>query len=150
MCEPVTIAAVAISVVSTAYGVYATEKNADRQEKALRAAQAQEEEEIYDQKSVEAQERSKRARAERARLRAASAESGAVGLSIDEVLNDVDFQAGIDIANMTTNQTNTVNSSRQRLNTNLNRIEQPDYIAAGLQIGQTITGGYQQAGKAGG
>lgn len=145
MCDPAT-AAIVLTVASTGANLYTTRQNAKAQERAFREAQATEEEQILDQASVEANERARLARAERARLRAQSAESGAAGLSIDEVLNDVDFQAGIDLANMATNQRNRVNASRTNLGSNLAGIKQPDYLGETLNAGLRIATMQQKPG----
>lgn len=144
MCEPATIT-MGLLAVSSAYTLYSTKENARRQERAFRKAQEVEEDQIRDQASVDANERNRQARAERARLRATSAESGVAGLSIDDILNDVDFQAGMDIANMETNLTNRVNASRTGLGSRLNSIEQPDYLGETLNAGLRIYSANQQA-----
>lgn len=140
MCDPISAA---LTIASTAYSLHTTRQNAKAQERDLRAAQAIEEDQIADQKSVEANERLRRARAERARLRAASAESGAMGLSVDEVLNNVDFQAGTDLALIDQNLYNAGRASRASLQSNLNRIEQPDYLGESLNAGLQIYGQYK-------
>lgn len=140
----------AIAIASAAYSVYTTKKNAARQEKAARKAQAIQEEQIYDKASVEAQERNRQARAERARIRAMSAESGVSGLSVDEMLTDVDMQAGTDIANIGTNQYNAGRASRAGLQSDLNSIKQPDYIGTALNTAGQVYGMNQQYGNQGG
>lgn len=139
---------VAMAVIA-AYGAYTTKENARKQEKAYRQAQAVQEDQTRDQISVQANERTRQARAERARLRAASAESGVSGLSIDDILNNVDFQSGMDISNMQANQSNRVNASRANLQSSLNGIEQPDYLGEALNAGMQIYG-YNARGAGGG
>ena len=145
MCEPVSTATMimmAISAAMSAYSLYTARESAKDQEKAMRDAQAIEEDQIGDQKSVEANERLRRARAERARLRASSAESGAVGISVDDVLNDVDMQAGMDLALIDANMFNATRASRAGLGSGLNRIAQPDYVGTAMSTGMQIYGAY--------
>jgi hypothetical protein len=136
MCEPATLAAITlgVSAASTVYSVDQTKKNARRQERASRDAQKIEEEQLLAQKSVEANERARRGREESARARAASAASGVSGLTLDDLLMDIDFQTGVDMSNINTNTFNSVRASRAGLQSRLNSIQQPDYVAAGLQI----------------
>lgn len=145
MCEPVsttTMIMIGISAASAAYGVYQTSENAQRQTNALFKAQAVEDEQRLAQASVDTVERQRQARAERARLRAASAESGAVGISIDEVLDNVDFQSGMDTSLIDQNLDNGRRASSANLQSNLNRVEQPDYLGAALNTGLQITSIY--------
>lgn len=136
-----------MTAISTAYEVYATKKNAVNQEKALRKAQTIQEKQIFDQKSLQANERIHQAQAERARLRAASAETGLTGVSIDDTLNNTDFHAGVDVANIAQGNANATNASRSDLQSRLNSIKQPDYIAAGLQIASSAADAYADAHK---
>jgi len=132
MCAPA--AALAVTALSAAYGVYTTEKNAKNQAKALSVQAKKQQEQIYDQKSLQANTRMQQARAERARLKAASAESGLTGVSITDMLNDVDFKAGTDVAQIDRATADELDNSNSALQSAYNRIQQPDYLAAGLQI----------------
>jgi hypothetical protein len=146
MCLPVVVAAIAVA--STIYGVVKQKQNAKNQEKALTAAAAVQREQIYDQHSLQAQQRMHQAQAERARLRAASAETGLSGISITDTLNNVDFQAGTDVANIEKGNYNEINASNTMLQSRYNMIQQPDYIAAGLSIAGSAAGA--MGGGAGG
>lgn len=130
MCD----ATVIIMAASAIYSASETQKNAKRQERALREQQAVEQSENDRAISVQADDRAKQARAERARLRAMSAESGVAGLSIDELLGNVDMQAGTDIARIEQNGYSRARASQTNLNSNLNRIEQSNWVGTGLQI----------------
>lgn len=149
MCEPTTILT-AVSLVSAGYGLYQTDRNADRQERAYRQAQEEQEEQLLDQLGAEATDRAKLARRERARLRAMSAESGLAGLTLDTLVNQESFDEGFDISRMTHNTNNAMRSSRTRLNSNLNSIEQPDYIGTALNTGLQIYDINQTYGNGGG
>jgi hypothetical protein len=139
MCEPATI----IMAATAIYGAVETRNNARRQERALMAQQEVEETELNRAMSVEADDRVKQARAERARLRAMSAESGVSGLAIDELLGNVDMQLGTDLARLDQNSVSRVRASRTGLNSNLNRVEQPDWVGTGLQIAGASYQSYQ-------
>lgn len=142
MCLPAAAVLAMTTIASTAYGVYTTRKNAINQEKALRNTQAIQAQQIHDQKSVQANDRIHQAQVERARLRAASAESGLSGISVTDVLDNVDFHAGIDVANIDKAEGNAQLASATELQGRLNAIPQPDYIAAGLQIASDAARAY--------
>lgn len=135
MCDPVSVA---LTIASTAYGLHSQAKTASAQEKALRKQQATQDEQIQAQASVDANARYQQAREERARLRAASAESGVAGISIVDLLDNVDFQAGTDIALIGQGMTNRRNASRDELGARLSQIQQPDYIGESLNAGLQI------------
>lgn len=132
-----------IASMMAVYSASEAKKNAKRQERALREQQAVEQSENDRAISVQADDRTKQARAERARLRAMSAESGAAGLSIDELLGNVDMQAGTDVARIEQNGFSRARASQTNLNSNLNRIEQADWVGTGLQIGAAGYSSYQ-------
>lgn len=134
MCDPVT----AIVLAGSAYTLNEQRKAAKRSERFYREAQAEQEEQIHASKSIEANDRAQRARAERARLRAAAAESGLSGITTDDILRDVDFQAGRDISRIQLSQEFEQTASRYSLQSNLNNIRQPDYIGSALNAGLVL------------
>lgn len=149
MCPPVIAAAAAIApylataapyvaAATAAYGVYATNQSANAQERAMRKQQKVQDEQLQAQASVDANSRVQQAREERSRLRAASAESGVAGVSIADLLDNVDMQAGTDVALIGQNLNNRREGSRTELGSRLSSITQPDYVGetlnAGLQI----------------
>lgn len=142
MCDPVVIPYV-ITAVSAVYGTVQTGKNADRQEQALRRQQKVQDEEIQASASVATQQRIAEARQERARVRAASAESGVAGISIGDLLSDVDFQAGMDTSIISQNMNNSRRASSTGLGSNLAGIRQADWGAAGLTIADAGAQGYE-------
>lgn len=141
MCEAATIGYV-IAAVGAVYGAVQTEKNADRQEDALRKQQKVQEEEIMDSASVATQQRIAEARQERARVRAASAESGVAGISIGDLLSDVDFQAGMDTSIISQNARNARRASQTGLRSSIAGIQQADWAAAGLTVADNAVQGY--------
>lgn len=146
MCEPVsatTAVMMAVTAASAAYGMYATNEAAKDQEKANRKAQAVQDEQIQSQASVEANARIQQAREERARLRAASAESGVMGISITDLLDNVDMQAGTDVALISQNMNNRREASRVELGSRLAGIQQADWVGGSLNAGLQLTRQYQ-------
>lgn len=133
----------AVTAASAAYGMYATNEAAKDQEKANRKAQAVQDEQIQSQASVEANARVQQAREERARLRAASAESGVMGISITDLLDNVDMQAGTDVALISQNMNNRREASRVELGSRLAGIQQADWVGGSLNAGLQLTRQYQ-------
>lgn len=145
MCEPVSIVTAAVAIVGAVYSADQQRKNARRQEKLQRRANKIQEDQIQSENDRKADLTMRQARAERARLRATSAESGLAGISIDEVLTNVDFQAGTDLAYIEQNRSNSLTNSALSHESAMNSIQQPDWIATGLQIAGAATGGYSDA-----
>lgn len=141
MCEAATIG-YAIAAVGAVYGAVQTERNADRQEEALKRQQKVQDEEIQMSASVETQKRIAQARQERARVRAASAESGVAGISIGDLLADVDFQSGMDTSLIAQNMRNARRASSTALRSNIAGITQADWVGAGLTVADNSVQGY--------
>lgn len=141
MCNPAVIPYV-VAAVGAVYGAVQTGKNADRQEEALRKQQKVQDDEIQDAASVATQQRIAQARQERAKVRAASAESGVAGISIGDLLSDVDFQSGMDTSIIANNMNNSRRASATGLGSNLAGIEQADWVAAGLTVASQGSQGY--------
>lgn len=137
MCEP-TAVLTALTVAGTAHSLNTTRRNARRQERAERRARATEREQIADQLSVETNARRQAARRERARLRALSAESGLAGITMQTLLDNVEFQAGTDVALLEQNAANQEQASASRHQSRLNAIQQPDYLGGALDAGLSI------------
>lgn len=142
MCEPVSIVTAAVAIVGAVYSADQQRKNARRQERLQRRASKIQEDQIQAENDRKADLTMRQARAERARLRAASAESGLAGISIEDTLNNVDMQAGTDLAYIETNRYNNIANSRLNQQSALNSIQQPDWVATGLQIAGAATGSY--------
>jgi hypothetical protein len=149
MCDGGAIVMAVLSIASTAYSINRAEDAADDQATAARKAAAIREEELTAQAGQQATERAQAARRERARLRAASAESGVIGLSIDEQLNNVNFALGTNQALGQMNLDNALRGNRAGLDSRLAGITGPDavseYVNAGLSIygqNQTAINGY--------
>lgn len=139
MCEPTSI----IMGISAAAGLYQTKKNAKAQERATQAASVQRAKEINISNSIKADDRAKKARAARARLKAAAASSGVEGLSIESILNNESFAAGTDVSNIALNTSLAVDANTTATQSRLNSIQQPDYLGTGLQIAGIAANGIQ-------
>lgn len=137
MCEPTTIMAVA-TLAASAYGLNEQRKSAKRNERFARAAEEEATRQDYYNRSVSAQDRAQKARAERARLRAAAAETGLAGVSTGDLLRDVDFQGGQDVALIQQGFNFDNINNRYRLQSSLNQIEQPDYIGTMANAGLSL------------
>lgn len=149
MCEPTSIM-YGLAAVSAAYGVYTTKENARKQSKALAVQAAAQRKQTYDAYSEKANVRMQQARAERSRLQAASAESGLTGVSVSDILNDTDMKAGTDIANMQAGYSDGIDTANSEYQSSLNRIQQPDYLGAALQVGGSGLSYYNQMQTASG
>lgn len=143
MCDPLT----ALTVGASLFGINEQRRAANRQQRALNEAAAVQQEQINDDANQDINERYRRARSERARLRALSAESGLTGVTIESVLNNVDFQAGTDSQTIEQNRRNRLNASRTENQSRLNSIRQPDYLGAGLQIANVLNDAGALGGK---
>ena len=72
MCAPIAAVAAMASIAGTAYSVVQTQKNASAQAKALNLQASKQREQIYQEKSMQADQRKRLAQEERARLRPAT------------------------------------------------------------------------------
>lgn len=107
MCEPTTIAMVTMAVVSAATAVYSANQSKHAVEDQLKEQQKQTDQAA----SAQMEDRVKAAREARAAARAAAAESGVMGNSVDAQLNDITFQAGRDVSRIEKNRENGVNAA---------------------------------------
>lgn len=135
MCAPLVNAAVAI------VGLATQRSAARKQEKAAREQQRVRDEEQARQTGSEMDRRQRDAMSERGRLRAASAESGLSGISMTDIVNNVDFGLGMDLATLRQNGASAQRQNAASTDNIIAGIQQPDYIGtvlnAGLQIQQT-------------
>jgi hypothetical protein len=161
MCEPTLIISTALSIASSAAAHDGQRKQAKAQTKAIQEghnmANAQLEEQRR-QQNVQARsdmsERAKQAMTERARLRAASAEGGLMGNSIDQIFGNQAFNTNQDLAMMTENARNVGRQSTivgtamsSRAKGNLNQVQHPSLLNTGLQIAGIGVGAKQQYNK---
>lgn len=107
MCEPIsaTTAAwlmVGAAAASAAASIYAANQQKHAVEDQLKLQQKQTDQAA----SAQMEDRLKAAREQRAAARAASAEVGVSGNSVDAVLSDIQFQAGRDVSRIEKNREN--------------------------------------------
>lgn len=171
MCEPATIAMIALSVASTGatlYGQKQVEKQQDQANKtqyendmtAYRANLANIEVtrgQLQQDASQKTNENNAASRAAQATARTSAGEAGVAGLSVDALLRDLAGEAGYDNTNVEENylrQNAGLNSQRENAyNTTASRINSlktptaPDYIGAGLKIAGAGLDGYNTTQK---
>lgn len=142
MCEPTTIIAVTTAVL----GAVQADKNASKQRKAYRKAQALEEKEVNRQKSIDANQKIQQAKEARARIKARAAGAGISGLTLDTLQNNVDHQLGTDLAVIEGNKDSAVTSSRSQLDSRLNNTQGANWLNTGLQIAGTVANNNNNGG----
>lgn len=128
----------ALTLASTAYTVNEQRKTAKRNERFARDAQKVQSEQAHTNRSRQADQRARQARTERSRLRALSAETGLAGVTTNTILRNAMFQGGQDVAAIQQLGDFDQVNSRFSLQSNLNQIQQPDYIGAALNSGLQI------------
>lgn len=158
MCDPVSMAMGALSVMSTMAQASAANQAADAQSeaaqmqyreniKALEEQQQQINQQAADQQSIRALEAMK----ERGRLNATSGEMGVTGNSIDKALQESLFNEGTDISMIEANRKNGVIQNNRNMSAagvqyqsavNTANSWRPSALATGLQIGTGVVGAY--------
>lgn len=158
MCDPVTLTAVStgLAVASTAAQVQGQRqqakyaKQAATVERNANVAAIQAEQNMRQQDEADKVEALRReAEAKAATARASAAESGVQGISVDAVLNELSGQAGEALQNLETNYARAglgtsaeLSNAEYRRQDTIARNPGPNYLAAGLQIGGQLAGGY--------
>ena len=107
MCEPTTI----VMAVSAVVGIATAAYSAQQQKKAVEQAAAVQQKQIDDSASAEKEDRIRAARDARSQARAAAAEAGIAGGSVDALLNDAFMQSGRDVSRIEKNRQNGVDAS---------------------------------------
>lgn len=166
MCLPVAAPVLlaiqtATAVAGAVFSHIGQQQAANAQEKAIKQgynSQVSQLNEKNRQEQVKAgQEMSERARQamfERARLRAASAEGGLGGISVDNIFSANEWALGQDLATMNENYRNTARQSvmegtamRAEAQSRLTSIERPSILNTGLQIASIGLDSAQQYSK---
>lgn len=150
MCEPLTIAAVGLSVAAAGASVATQISAAKKQTKAIIAAEKVREDEINKSAQADMNDRLREMRREQARVRVAAGEAGlsTESASVEALLLDSAMQA--ELAN---DRTLANRESRQKANdaeatSMLSQIQKPTLLGAGLQIANAGVSAY--AGASGG
>lgn len=144
MCPPAAavaatkVAAPYLMVASTGYGLYAQRQQAKAATKMHRANAKASAEQSWRQNSAKADDIARRGRAERARLNAMTAESGLTGITTSSVVRNASMQASQGIGLTRQNLRGSLEANRFQHWSNLNSIQQPDYVGAGLNLGLNL------------
>jgi len=110
MCEPTTITLIAMAALSATAAVYQANVQRHAVEDQLKVQQEQ----TNEAASAATEDRIRAAREQRAAARAASAESGVTGNSIDAVLSDIQMQSGRDVSRIEKNRENGIAETSQQ------------------------------------
>lgn len=158
MCDAISIAMTALSVVKTVADYQAANDAADAQTKAaeqqyaanmaaLEEQQKQINQDAADKQSIRALEAMK----ERGRLAASAGEMGVTGNSVDKALQESLFNEGTDISMIEANRKNGVAQNTRNMDaagvqmvSNINQANagRGTLLGAGLGIGGAVVGGY--------
>lgn len=148
MCEPVTIATIALTVAQSAVQYDSTRRAANQQADATRAnfyandaATQVQQNQMGEQASQQMSERGRQAMIERGKLRAIQADTGVGGNSDERGFAAINYAENTDMATLTANRDNSVaqaqrnkQSGLMQANNALGAIQQPSLLGAGLQI----------------
>lgn len=158
MCDAVSIAMTALSVVKTVADYQASNDAADAQSQAARQqyesnmAALQEQQKQINQDAADKQSiRALEAMKERGRLNATAGEMGVTGNSVEKALQESLFNEGTDISTIEANRKNSVTQNTRNMSaagvqlaSNINQAEagRTSLLAAGLGIGGAVVNGY--------
>lgn len=143
MCNPVAMMVMAIT--STAAQVVGQVQSAKAQQAAIDAQLQQNLTEFSAKASAETNDRLREARREQSKIKVAAGEAGLqLGGSIDLLLKDSNLQSSMAAGRIQDNMGREVNNAAAEANSMSSRIESPTLLSAGLQIGNSAVGGYQQ------
>lgn len=161
MCEPATIATLVITAVSAVASYSQAQKQAEKQEQAVRDGYTvqmegvtQQYEQNADRASSEMSQRAREARIESARLHVLGAESGLNGNTQDRIYRESDFNLGSDIASIEGNRRRIDEQTEQEAKgiaagaaSKINTLPRPSIIGTGLQIAGGFAGAYADEEK---
>ena len=142
MCSPPAIV-MALSMASTATGLFAQRQAANAQLEALETQRQAQAEELSAQAEQRMGERVKKARRERARLRVAAGEAGIAGASFEAVLADSFAQQNQDLATIAKNVAFADRASQARFRSAVAQVDRPTLVSSALQIGLSGAQGFQ-------
>ena len=143
MCDPVTLATIA--VVTTATQVITEVQAAKNQKAAITAQLAESEQQIETKQTAELNDRARAARREQAKIKVAAGEAGlSLTGSVESLLADTVMQQQLSTERTNLNAETEKRSVRAEANSMYSRIQQPSLIGAGLRI--AMAGGTAYAG----
>ncbi len=128
-----------LTAASTGYSLYTQRSQARASQRMHNANAKATAEQSWRQNSAKADDIARRGRAERARLTALTAESGLTGITTSSVVRNATMQASQGIGLTRQNLRGSLEANRFQHWSNLNSIQQPDYIGAGLNLGLNLT-----------
>ena len=139
MCDPVT--ATVLAIATTGVSIYAQNEAADAQRDAINAQAESERREALESAEEELGQRVRAACEQRARMRVAAGEAGALGqsfaASINQSLQDQDNDAALVAKNVAFSQ----RAADDRRNTELSQVRHVSSVEAGLAIATAGVGG---------
>ncbi|WP_266156777.1 virion core protein, T7 gp14 family [Dyella silvatica] len=106
--------AIAVPIIMAVVAAGTAAYQANQNKHAVEAQMREQQKQIDQSASAQTEDRMKAAREARASARAASAESGVSGNSVDAVLNDLLFQSSQDVARIEKNRQNGIAESTQQ------------------------------------
>ena len=134
-----------MAITSTAAQVVGQVQSAKAQQAAIDAQLQQNLTEFSAKASAETNDRLREARREQSKIKVAAGEAGLqLGGSIDLLLKDSNLQSSMAAGRIQDNMGREVNNAAAEANSMSSRIESPTLLSAGLQIGNSAVGGYQQ------
>ncbi len=141
MCDPFTMAAVAIT--STAASIYTSNKAASAANKAIAAQLANTETEINKAETAEINDRMRAARKEQARIKVAAGEAGLqLGGSIELLLKDSLMQSQLSQERTRMNAQSQREAARAEANSMYSRNPKQTALGAGLQLASAGVNGW--------
>lgn len=141
MCEPTTIL-MGLSIATAAAGAVAQADTAKQRQRSVNEQADARAEEINAQKTIEAGERVKQARAERARLRVAAGEAGIGGVSFEDQLFDSFLQEDLDLGNLAKDKEFQLRATEANRRSGLAQSQGPSALETGLNIAGAGYAGY--------
>lgn len=154
MCEPTTIAMLAISVIGAGVSMAAQQKQnkaITEQANSTNNALSLQQQQVNQQSSQEQTNRSKQAAIEQGAMRAAASENNFIGNSTSSIFKESMFNEGTDLASMEQNRVNK-NEQIQREKEATSKKAKGQQVSsgammasAGLQIGGAALGSYNQS-----
>lgn len=139
MCEPTTIIMGTMAIIGAATAVYGMQQ----QKKATVQMAKKQQEQIDASAQAKKQERMEQARQLRATARAAAAEAGVAGNSVEHMLGDIMGQAGRDVSLIEVNRRNGVDASSAEANARL-RVANAEMVQSLANTGTNTYANYQQ------
>lgn len=138
MCAFTPAVLAGLNIAGTALSFVGQQRMANAQHRQLQSNLNERAEQRNDAAQQSAWERSRAARAERARLLALAGESNVTGASVGLQLLDSAQQESMDRETIEANRNNALRADQTAAQAQAANIQRPNALLAGLQIGQTL------------